>query len=238
MENLMKWILKHKICIGCIFFVLIIGVPFIIHVLFSVKIQNDFFVAKWSAGELLSYYGTILSFLGTIILGIIAIKQNNQIRNISKEANDVNLRMLKLEECAKKSYITIKNVNISNDKFISIQFKTLNSDQISSFSVMNSNTMFRGTEWKDYRDAMIKGMKELVITDVKNHFLVAPYYDGRDICIILEENKIEPGEAITICFIVELINVWGYKTKQKFSVSFCYSQERKIEYLESHTMEI
>lgn len=238
MENLMKWILKHKICIGWIFFVLIIGVPFIIHVLFSIRPQNDFFIAKWSAGELLSYYAAVLSFLGTVILGIIAIRQNEQIRKISKEANEVNLRMLKLEECSKKSYVGIKNVDVTNDNMVSVLFNTLNSIQISSFTVENSDIMFRGNEWKEYGNALFKGGIEIAITDVEHQFLTEPFYNGKDICVLIKENRIEPGKIITICFMIEIINILGYKTIQKFSLSFVYTLQREISELESHTMEI
>ena len=47
----------------------IFGVPLIIHILFKLHPNIDFFVAEWTAGELLSYYGSILAFLGTVILG-------------------------------------------------------------------------------------------------------------------------------------------------------------------------
>lgn len=74
------WLKRHKILITIISFVIIFGVPLIIHVLFKIKAPNSFLVAEWSAGDLLSYYGSILAFLGTVVLGILALYQNHIIK--------------------------------------------------------------------------------------------------------------------------------------------------------------
>ena len=70
------WMKNHKKIIAFIIFMIIFGVPLIIHILFKLHPNNDFFVAEWSAGELLSYYGSILAFLGTVILGDFSLYQN------------------------------------------------------------------------------------------------------------------------------------------------------------------
>ena len=71
---------KHKKLIAFITFMIIFGIPFIIHVLFKLHSNIDFFVAEWTAGELLSYYGSILAFLGTVIFRcfILISKPDNQ----------------------------------------------------------------------------------------------------------------------------------------------------------------
>ncbi len=74
---------NHKKLIAFIIFMIIFGVPFIIHILFKLHPNNDFFVAEWSAGELLSYYGSILAFLGTVILGALSLYQNHLIKQES-----------------------------------------------------------------------------------------------------------------------------------------------------------
>ena len=45
------------------------GVPFVINILFKINATTDILVAEWSAGDALGYYGAILSFLGTVVLG-------------------------------------------------------------------------------------------------------------------------------------------------------------------------
>jgi hypothetical protein len=39
------------------------GIPFVINILFKINATTDIFVAEWSVGDALGYYGAILSFL-------------------------------------------------------------------------------------------------------------------------------------------------------------------------------
>ena len=57
----------------------------IIHCLFKIHPTEDydFFVAEWSAGELLQYYGGVLAFSGTVILGALSLHQNEIIKQES-----------------------------------------------------------------------------------------------------------------------------------------------------------
>lgn len=63
---------------------IIFGIPFIIHVFFKLHSNIDFFVAEWTAGELLSYYGSILAFLETVILGALSLYQNQIVKQESE----------------------------------------------------------------------------------------------------------------------------------------------------------
>lgn len=83
------WMKKHKKLIAFIIFMVIIGVPLIIHILFKLHPDIDFFVAEWTAGELLSYYGSILAFLGTVILGALSLYQNQIIKQESDKRNEL-----------------------------------------------------------------------------------------------------------------------------------------------------
>ena len=41
---------------------------------------SEAFVAEWDAGDALGYYGAILSFIGTVVLGALALYQNHIIK--------------------------------------------------------------------------------------------------------------------------------------------------------------
>lgn len=74
MNKIREFIRKHKkiiiaLMLPCSFLPLII-----VHVLFKWRSDIDFLVAEWSAGELLGYIGTLMSFWGTIILGWLALQ--------------------------------------------------------------------------------------------------------------------------------------------------------------------
>lgn len=88
------WMKKHKKLIAFIIFMVIFGVPLIIHILFKLHPNIDFFVAEWTAGEILGYYGSILAFLGTVILGALSLYQNQ----IIKQESDKRAELLEQRE--------------------------------------------------------------------------------------------------------------------------------------------
>ncbi len=56
-----------------------------IHTLFKFPAIDPFFVAVWSAGEIITYFITFMSFLGTVSLGVLALVQNNRLSKINKD---------------------------------------------------------------------------------------------------------------------------------------------------------
>lgn len=79
-DIMFEWIKKYRKLLLIIIFISIFLVPAIIHILFKIYPKNYFFIAEWSAGELLGYYGSILSFLGTVILGALSLYQNHLLK--------------------------------------------------------------------------------------------------------------------------------------------------------------
>lgn len=74
------WIKKHWIYVLLLALVIVLGVPFGIHLLFKIHPRVAFFSAEWSAGDALTYYGSVLSFVGTVVLGALALYQNRLIK--------------------------------------------------------------------------------------------------------------------------------------------------------------
>lgn len=71
-----------------IFALLVLVVPILINESYK---SNSGYITLWGANELLLYFGSVISAMGTIFIGIIAFLQNNR-------ANDINDRLLKLQE--------------------------------------------------------------------------------------------------------------------------------------------
>ena len=91
------WIKKHKalfIIICVLILIALIGIPFAINLLFKIGTKISIFQAEWSAGDALGYYGAVLSFLGTAILGALALYQNH----IIKEESDKKAALLEEKE--------------------------------------------------------------------------------------------------------------------------------------------
>ena len=80
---MVNWIKKHKVLFiltGLFILILLVGIPLLINILFKFNLNIGLFQAEWSAGDALGYYGAVLSFLGTVILGALALYQNHTIK--------------------------------------------------------------------------------------------------------------------------------------------------------------
>jgi hypothetical protein len=95
-----SWFHKHKVQI---IFIVILAffVPLtIVHCLFKLKNTIPFFAAEWQAGDVLAYIAGFEAFLGTIVLGCIAVYQ-------TKQANYISHRLLELQENNDRPFIAI-----------------------------------------------------------------------------------------------------------------------------------
>ena len=106
-----EWIKKHKVLviITCIIILFsLIGIPFAINLLFKIDAKINVFQAEWSAGDALGYYGAVLSFLGTVILGALALYQNHMIK----------------EEADRKAALLEEKEHIENMPKFNMRFKS------------------------------------------------------------------------------------------------------------------
>ena len=89
----------YKIIIYVAIAVLIIGLlgilPFIINWIYSQKAPSDFFVTLFDASDFLMYYASALSFLGTLILGVLTLVQNKRAQEKTNEINQLQLELQK-----------------------------------------------------------------------------------------------------------------------------------------------
>ena len=97
MEKVLKWINEHK-KLSVLLIVIIVFMPIIvIHFLFKIKTGCYWITPKWGAGDVLGYFGDVLSFVGTIILGYVAICQTQKANNISEKLMEMDL--VKMRPC-------------------------------------------------------------------------------------------------------------------------------------------
>jgi hypothetical protein len=79
------WIKKNKLKSICLLILLSFILPIlIIHTLFKIPAVIPFFIAEWSAGDLINYFLIFISFLGTLTLGALALYQNKNLSEINK----------------------------------------------------------------------------------------------------------------------------------------------------------
>lgn len=80
-------------------FIATYGIPLLINWAFSKPAPCDFLAVDWDARDALSYYGSVLGFLGTVILSGLALWQNHVIQ----EANNKHTALLEQMEHIKNA---------------------------------------------------------------------------------------------------------------------------------------
>ncbi len=96
MKNILEWIKEHKLLtVGLC--VLVFMLPLlVVHVLFQSEAPNSWFIATWSAGELLAYIAGFETLLGTVFLGLITVHLTNQANEINERLGKENSDMQKI----------------------------------------------------------------------------------------------------------------------------------------------
>ncbi|MGL6221641.1 MAG: hypothetical protein ACRC36_26690 [Lacrimispora sphenoides] len=91
MEKILSWIKENKVK-SVLIMILIVLIPMIvIHILYKIKLNNFYIASVWDAGDMLGYFGNTLSFVGTLLLGLIAVSQ-------TEKANAINNRLFEMEK--------------------------------------------------------------------------------------------------------------------------------------------
>lgn len=84
-------------------------IPFVINWAYKCGLNSEnTFVTMWGADDLLSFYGSYLSAIGTIVLGIVAIYQNNKASEQTERANELAAQMQRLEQARFVSMVDLE----------------------------------------------------------------------------------------------------------------------------------
>lgn len=107
-----EWIKRHKV--KCVIIVIsLIFLPMIlINCLFKLSSSCDFFVAEWLPDNALLYWGSCLSFIGTVSLGAVAVWQNY---NFKLQNDKFNEKVLKLQIFSGCAYFKSASCKIQKD---------------------------------------------------------------------------------------------------------------------------
>ena len=137
MRDFLKFINGHRriVCaIVLLLLIITIGIPIVINWMYKQPALTTFFSAEWEAADALSYYGSVLTFLGTVTLSALALWQNHQIKvgndehiallaqmEKAKDALHFRIQVVALLDNANKAKIVLSNLteNIAYNIFIS-----------------------------------------------------------------------------------------------------------------------
>jgi len=119
-----NWVKNHqKISIGIIILLLfffIIIMPLILNWLYYVDAPLDFFAVDYDISNILVYYSAVLTFIGTVSLGIVTVSQNYLSQKKTDEINRLTLELQKKSMAmAEQRYEMekIKEINKNTPKF-------------------------------------------------------------------------------------------------------------------------
>ena len=124
----MEW-LKKVLCsiwfyVGLIFVSLI--APFVINGLYKFGQANNVgYVTLWEAKDVLAFWGSYISFFGTIVLGAVAVFQTDRANNLAEkannQANDANdLTREALAQAKKANELALQMQRLEQSKFYSV----------------------------------------------------------------------------------------------------------------------
>ena len=120
LKQKMKWLFAcgkpwHKKWWAWIIIILIAGsIPFIINHLYMLGLELQEPNTAFSASDLLSFYGAVLTFLGTTFLGLVAYRQNETHNQKQIELDNANTLT---------PFLTIDSVSVSKKDLESVPFE-------------------------------------------------------------------------------------------------------------------
>lgn len=89
-----RWYKKWWVYLLIIFVLgVLISIPFYINYVYLEKANDN--NITFTASDILSFYGSLLSFLGTVVLGVVALIQNEKIREFSIKTFEMEHRYMK-----------------------------------------------------------------------------------------------------------------------------------------------
>lgn len=105
LDKIKGFIKEHRCLIRIMIIVFIVSMAIYFGINEAYKV-GKVYITLWGAADVLSFYGEYLSFIGTVVLGIVAYKQN-------QNANKVNEQMRKLQEAEFVSMVSINCLEIN-----------------------------------------------------------------------------------------------------------------------------
>lgn len=162
------WIKRNRNKIIIVVTIALMGVPFLIHCLFKIDGGDSFWSAEWTSGDVLSFYGSVLSFCATVILSILALWQNEIIREESNKHTQL------LEEMEKSKSCPFFTANCLSEKIshsdISIEIKNITENIAQNIEIEELNSTFNRLE-KFHMTYSILAPNASLVVELGNGFL-------------------------------------------------------------------
>ena len=141
MKRVLDWLSKHKKAV-VLFCCILVFLPIItIHTLFKIKTDFYWIQADWKSGEVLGYFGDVLSFVGTVILGFVAILQTEKANNLNEEL--LAIERNKIKPCLDIESSHLYKIYLSDD--IYKQFNKIDRSERMTIEILYTQNPRTGT---------------------------------------------------------------------------------------------
>ena len=112
MERIINWILKHKVWAVLVAVGIFVLPLLVVHLLFFFDAKYDWLVASWDAGDILAYVAGFEAFLGTVLLGIITVKQSKDAQKMNERLSKENNELQKISVQKLMPVVEIANLQV------------------------------------------------------------------------------------------------------------------------------
>ena len=188
----------------------------------------------YSLETILSYSGSVLSFIGTIVLGCVTIYLTNR-------ANKTNETLMNLERDARTPILSLLTKTdivpeiITGTEWYTIFFylENISKIPISNISVEKDGNLFNNKALSKYEveHGSIQPQKIATFGEIINKEQISneKYYQ---ITVLLNQDEVIPNIETApleniISFTIEVTDVFGNKKKQNFLVSGYFSEDKE-----------
>lgn len=187
------------------------------------------YITLWQPADTLAFYGSYLSFIGTVLLGVVAVYQN-------KKAQDLNQQLQKLQQAQYISMVTATKVMVetrssSTPKFMNMQMRDIEIIDLTADGFVSSNCYHIDAEFKNDSDYPIVQMQihpgertngNCLLYGMKNQIDQAVYIaKGESACYryIVPCEMFEKTQQYGLRLNITFVNVFDYSTPSALHIS-------------------
>lgn len=216
---MIKWIKDNRgvgifiIIFLFIFFIIII--PLLINKVYYLDAPFDFLKVGYDVSDILNYYSSILTFIGTVSLGVITVYQNYISQKKTDKINKLTLELQrKSMEMAERNYMK-ETVNENKKNWPKFEIENLGS---------NGRYMNLSASIKNVSENVVSEIKSLSFEVFNKHNNIITYSDK----VKLGSYSLSSGEKMNIHFnneSLELHGENGYDSLKEISIIWSFQCE-------------
>ncbi len=168
-----------------LFFIIIM--PLILNYLYNSDAPLNFFQVGYSISDILSYYGSVLTFIGTVSLGVITVYQNYISQQKTNEINKLTLELQKKNMAMAEQRYGVERENEINRNTPKFELKNRG---------CNGHYMNLQAELKNVSNIIVSGIKSITLEVFDENNVIVTTSDK----VKIKESSLLSGDKTTIEF--------------------------------------